>query len=387
MIRPMSRTVSNRVLPQALAAMLALAVSASGDTDRSPETRRRLRSMQEHIVRLEGELRDLEGREQGVLGELERLGAELRLRRAQVQEVDFRLSEVQEGIRSRTRRLESLERQQEERKGYLSFRLREVYKQGPDRALRRSVSGGDVESFLGGLRYAAFLSARDARILRQYRKDEKVVLGERERLLAERENLSTVRRESNAASRALQRSRESRSMLLESVRQDKDRRKRALEELESASLELAGLVGRLESTGDAPSVDMEKFKGLLDMPVLGEVTARFGKVVHPRFKTVVPHPGLDIEADEGEPFRSIFDGRIAFSAWLRGYGLTVIVDHGGGLLSIYAHASVLIVEEGEEILRGQKLGLVGDTGSLKGPFLYLELRRHGKPIDPLPWFR
>lgn len=376
--------------PQAAAILFACAflfTGSVGQEESSPDADIRLRSMRQHIDRLEGELQDLEGRERGVLGELEKLGAELRLRKARLEEIGFRLGEIREGLRTRTEQLERLETLQEERRAYLAFRLREMYKQGPAHGLRRALSGGDVESFLGGLRYAAFLSARDARTLEMYRSDTATVRGERVELLREQDRLTAVQAESTAASRALQRTRTERSRVLEGVRRDKKRRRLALEELEAAAAELAGLVGRLEGEGAAPEVDMHKFKGLLDMPVRGKIKARFGKVVHPRFKTVVPHPGLDIDADEGDPFRSIFDGRVAYSTWLRGYGLTVILDHGYGLMSIYAHASVLMVEEGEEVLRGQKLGLVGETGSLKGPFLYFELRSGGEPIDPEPWFR
>ena len=78
---------------------------------------------------------------------------------------------------------------------------------------------------------------------------------------------------------------------------------------------------------------------------------------------------------------------MVFSDWMRGYGLTVIVDHGGGMLSIYAHASVLLVQQGQQVRRGQLLGKVGDTGSLRGPLLYFELRRDGEPIDPKAWIR
>jgi septal ring factor EnvC (AmiA/AmiB activator) len=96
---------------------------------------------------------------------------------------------------------------------------------------------------------------------------------------------------------------------------------------------------------------------------------------------------LDIEAEQGEPITGIFDGTVVYASWLRGYGLTVILDHGEGLVSIYSHASVLLVEKDEQVLRGQVIGQVGDTGSLKGPFLYLEIRENGRAVDPAPWFR
>ncbi len=109
--------------------------------------------------------------------------------------------------------------------------------------------------------------------------------------------------------------------------------------------------------------------------------------MHPRFRTVVPHPGLDIAAPEGSDIRAVFDGTVLYAAWLHGYGLTVLVDHGHGVVSVYAHASVLLVEQGETVVRGQVLGKVGDTGSLEGPLLYFELRVEGRPVDPVAWLR
>jgi septal ring factor EnvC (AmiA/AmiB activator) len=102
---------------------------------------------------------------------------------------------------------------------------------------------------------------------------------------------------------------------------------------------------------------------------------------------VVPHPGIDIDAPEGESFRAVFDGRVVFASWLHGYGLTVIVDHGNGVVSVQAHASILLAAAGEEVARGQVLGKVGDTGSLQGAYLYFEIRENGRPTDPAGWLR
>jgi murein hydrolase activator len=72
---------------------------------------------------------------------------------------------------------------------------------------------------------------------------------------------------------------------------------------------------------------------------------------------------------------------------MRGYGLTALVDHGGGLITVYAHASVLTVETGEQVTRGQSIGRIGDSGSLRGPYLYFEIRDAGQPVDPREWLR
>jgi septal ring factor EnvC (AmiA/AmiB activator) len=109
--------------------------------------------------------------------------------------------------------------------------------------------------------------------------------------------------------------------------------------------------------------------------------------MHPRFRTVVPHPGLDLETASGATFRAVFDGRVVFAANLRGYGLTALVDHGGGLVSVYAQASALMVAPGQEVFRGQALGRVGDPASRGGAGIYFEMREDGNAVDPVRWLR
>lgn len=364
--------------------------SVLGNDDVGADERReaRLRAVRSEIDRLRQELETLRQRERGILGELERLGGELRLREAELKEVSIRLEAISATIAGHDAELERIEGVQGRRAAYLGFRLREMYKRGSGGNVRRFVGGDRLETYLRGIRYAAYLSERDGKILQAFRGDVVRLREEREALELERRRLSQARRESRETSQALARAREERSRILTRIRDDARRRSEALAELGRASEELANVaVERARPADESETMDVEKFRRLLDWPVEGGVSAEFGNVVHPRFKTAVPHPGLDIDAPEGADIRAVFDGSVAFAGWLRGYGLTVIVDHGAGLVSIYAHASALLVEEAERIDRGQILGKVGDTGSLRGAYLYLEMREGGKAVDPRSWLR
>ncbi len=368
-------------------AVVVLAALGGADSLASGDHEERLRRTREEIVRLRSDLEKLSGLERGVLGDLERLSADLRLRDAEVREVSLRLDRIAEEVEGHNRRLGELEHAQRRRLGYLAFRLREMYKRGPEAGLRRIVGGDGLPVYLQGLRYAAYLSQRDARVLREYREDGAAMTEARAALEEEQVRLTRIQDEAQRAGRALEQSRRSREELLESIRTDARKRREAIAELESAANALAELAARPGSAAVAPALDVTKFEGLLEWPAAGEISTGFGNVVHPRFKTVVPHPGLDIEADPGAPFNSVFDGTVIFASWLNGYGLTVLVDHGGGLISVYAHASVVVVEENERVTRGQMLGQVGETGSLRGPYLYFEMRRDGSPVDPATWLR
>jgi septal ring factor EnvC (AmiA/AmiB activator) len=358
-------------------------VGVAGDEDRE----RRLEAIRSEIGRLRQEMDGLGSRERTLLGEVERLGAEIRLREAELAEASLRLEEVTEAIGEQDRKIVELSEAQTERRAYLAFRLRELYKRGPVSGLRRLVGGEGLTSYLPGVRYAAYLSERDGRVLREFRADAEQLEKEREKLETQRERLAAARADGERARVALTRSRDQRRRAIERIQGDRRQRQVALDELESASRELSRLVVELGEESTPPSIDIRKFRGLLDPPARGAVSAGFGNVVHPRFKTMVPHPGMDIEAASGEGFHSVFDGRVLFASWLHGYGLTVIVDHGEGVASVYAHGNVLLVEPGEGVVRGQQLGKVGETGSLRGPYLYFEIRDRGKPVDPAGWLR
>lgn len=178
----------------------------------------------------------------------------------------------------------------------------------------------------------------------------------------------------------------SRRRLLEDVRGEQHVREEALEELHRARQALGDVIaGR---TGmDSARLDIRRFQGLLDWPVQARVSVPFGDRRDPRFGTTLPHPGWDLDASFGASVRSIFEGTVVYADWLRGYGLVVVIDHGHRVHSVFAHLSAILVEQGTTVDQGRVIGRVGDTGSLQGPLLYMEIRVDGKAVDPATWLR
>lgn len=117
--------------------------------------------------------------------------------------------------------------------------------------------------------------------------------------------------------------------------------------------------------------------GLLPRPTPGRVIQRFGR----------GHNGITIEAPHGAPVRAIYSGRVIHAGWQDGFGNTAIIDHGGGHHSLYAHLARVDHPKGAVIAQGEVLGVVGDSGSLRGPQLYFEVRVQGQPEDPRRWVR
>jgi murein DD-endopeptidase MepM/ murein hydrolase activator NlpD len=120
-------------------------------------------------------------------------------------------------------------------------------------------------------------------------------------------------------------------------------------------------------------------KGLLDWPLKGVLYGRFGK------KGREPHDGIDLAAPEGTPVKTAQEGTVLYAGEQRGYGHIVIVEHPGGLITLYAHNKDLRVTTGQQVRRAQVVATVGQSGSTSGPHLHFEVRVDGKPVDPLDY--
>ncbi len=118
------------------------------------------------------------------------------------------------------------------------------------------------------------------------------------------------------------------------------------------------------------------------MPIAGWVSSTFGYRNNPYDGVYRLHSGIDIAADPGTPVRAPADGTVIFSGYREGYGKAVVVDHGYGIHSLFAHNSVLFVSNGSKIKRGETIAQVGSTGHSTGPHLHYEIRKNGVPVNP-----
>ena len=162
---------------------------------------------------------------------------------------------------------------------------------------------------------------------------------------------------------------------LQRLREDERRLSELIEQLQR---ELA----KLSVPPNVPEVPFPKLKGRLPWPIQGSIVHRFGT---PRQSGGLTRQGVVIAGKRGDPVRVIFPGRIAFSDWLRGFGFLVIVDHGGGYMSLYGHNETLEGQAGDWAPAGEIIATVGDSGGQAETTLYFEIRHNGIPLNPLSW--
>jgi murein DD-endopeptidase MepM/ murein hydrolase activator NlpD len=125
--------------------------------------------------------------------------------------------------------------------------------------------------------------------------------------------------------------------------------------------------------------------GALVRPVPGAISSGFGPRVHPIYGTVKMHNGVDMNAAQSDPIHAAASGRVILAGVKGGYGNTVMIDHGGGMVTLYAHQSRMAVAVGATVSAGETIGYVGSTGTSTAPHLHFEVRINGSPVNPVTY--
>ena len=245
--------------------------------------------------------------------------------------------------------------------------------------------------------FAAFVQDRDA-------------LEENVRELKERRNTLILLKDS-ADTKTLDiiGEKDRRTAYLADIRQEKSFYEQALTELQAAERELASLVERLrieqekkereqkekekaqkktptKGNASAPSGGyFAGLKGMLPYPASGAVITKYGKGKDPKYDNPIYNKGIEIQAPQSSPIVAVADGSVIYADYFAGYGNLIIIDHGDNYYTVYAHAKDILRKVGDTVKAREKIGTVGDTGSLKGPTLYFEIRHHGDTTDPEKW--
>lgn len=187
---------------------------------------------------------------------------------------------------------------------------------------------------------------------------------------------------------ALQQTVNKRTKVLNTLNKNIRTREQKLEQVRTDARQLETLLlGLRQALADIPAdagkrVAFNKQKGRLKLPVKGRITSRYGSR---RKSGKLRWQGVMISAKPGSQVETVSHGRVAFADWLRGFGLMVIVDHGDGYMSLYGHNESLYVETGDWVESGEAISTVGNSGGRKKPALYFEIRKNGKPTNPLRW--
>jgi septal ring factor EnvC (AmiA/AmiB activator) len=364
------------------ALFLILAAAAPPTPSASPTSAdERLRTVRERRAALQKDLARLRSEERSLLGEVERLEVEVRLRGEELRETQIVLQRTNEQMDATVRRVRQLEQSIATARPALAARARALYKLGELSYLRLLLSVDRPSDMFRGYRFVSALARRDNQRIAGFRADLSALAAVRAELERRTREALELRASLERTRRGLDADRRRKEKLLTEIVERKETHAAYLQELEEAEGRLQQMLQGL--TADDVAVPIPAFKGGLPWPVAGRVRVAFGRRKHPKFDTYTVENGIEIAAPEGSPVTAVHEGTVAFADRFRGYGLMVVLDHGGKHHTLYAHLADVRVQPGQKVATGQVLGVVGS--GLEGPGLYFEVRFQGRPEDPTEW--
>ena len=335
-------------------------------------------------------IKEYRAQEKDVLADLSQLEEAIEQKEKQLEVLASRIKRNQRDVEKAGRELEAAEEKLQQQLDLLNARLRDTYKNGDVSYLEVILGAEDFSDFIKRLDFLSLIIKQDAELVDAIEL-QKVEIEERKAVLEiKRKEMLAAQATAEDKQRELEAQSAQKERILSRVREEKVAYEQALDELEQTSRELESVIRTLQARQSyrppvKPNSGVHKSNGRMVWPTAGRVSSPFGYRVHPIFGTVKLHTGIDISAPSRTPIKAGDDGVVIFSGWMRGYGQVIIVDHGGGISTLYAHCSALLVGEGTNVDRDQTIARVGSTGFSTGPHLHFEVRVNGSPVNPMSW--
>lgn len=342
-----------------------------------------LERMQKEIEEYQKQIESKRRSESSVLKELEKLEMELTLSEKELAYMVARIEYLNGRINETKKEIEAMENKIAEQKGLFDERLVTMYKAGRMSYLEILLNSDSISDFTARLYYLREVAQDDVRLIEEY-EAMKVALDEKKATLEKDLNDITWSKRQEEQKRAAVASRSTdRERYLAQLQQDRQKLEEALDEMERESKALEQVIIDLQAQGH----QREKPEGLsMIRPVSGGwISSDYGNRWHPILGKYKWHSGIDIAVNSGTPIKAAEDGTVILSGSNGGYGLCVIIDHGGSISTLYGHASKLLVKVGDVVTRGQTIALAGSTGVSTGPHLHFEVRVKGVTDNPKNW--
>ena len=368
-----------RFLSGVLVLVFAVLAAAPVLADELEEKQQQLNSVQQQIEAQQRKAELARRKEQTIAEQLRAIQQELDTAEDEYEAVNDQLENTEQHIKANVELSNRLTKKLEVQTKTLHRRIRDIYKNGQVNYLDVLLGAKDFNDFVGRMDILKKILAYDNALIQGTKADRETLRKAKEQLESDRAKIVELRKLAAAKREQVASRRQERRGVLNAATYERETAERAYRELIETSRQIEQLIKRIQS-GEK---NIGGSTGTMTWPAEGEITSPFGWRVHPIFGTQRLHTGIDIGADYGDAIRAADGGVVIHADWMGGYGNAVIIDHGNGISTLYAHNSQLLVDEGQTVAKGQTVARCGSTGYSTGPHLHFEVRQNGSPVNPL----
>ncbi len=318
----------------------------------------------------------------------DRLKAEVAQLNAQVAAAETNLKAKQQAYSQAQMQVQAAEKELvqkgaelDKRRETLAKRLKGIYENGQVSYLELLFQSSDLTDFMTRLEYLGKLVVNDQNILAGIQEQKAQIATKKNELVAKRDQAAKLQVQAASAKTDLDRKR---VQYQKALADNKAAEQDALDDIEKLEAASNALIDKIKKLSSKHGV----IGSIKEWPLPGnyEISSPFGWRTHPITHKKSLHTGVDIPAPSDTPIHAAGDGVVIYTGYFGAYGNVVIIDHGGGYSTLYAHQSKVGVSENEQVKAGEIIGYVGSTGWSTGPHLHFEVRVNGNPTDPLAFF-
>ncbi|MBR1396994.1 MAG: peptidoglycan DD-metalloendopeptidase family protein [Selenomonadaceae bacterium] len=295
---------------------------------------------------------------------------------AEFNERQAALDETLKRIADNENTLKSLQQEYNQKHAQLSKRVRDIYIHGQISYLDLIFGSKDFDDFLTRMDLLRRLIKQDCDLVQSILQNQTDVKSIISQLESDRAAQTELVEKAERAKEVKLSKVEKQQELINKMQSDKEIYNQQYDELMAASQQIAVLIYQSKYKYTAAGA------GGMVWPIAGTITSQFGWRTHPIFGDRRFHSGIDIGGDYGMEIHAAKAGIVTHAGWISGYGNTVMIEHGGGIVTLYGHNQSLDVNVGQQVLQGQVIAHCGSTGNATGPHCHFEVRLNGEPVSP-----
>ncbi|MEM8614828.1 MAG: peptidoglycan DD-metalloendopeptidase family protein [Cyanobacteria bacterium P01_H01_bin.105] len=337
------------------------------------------KKIQQQQQELEAEQNRLQNLEREAAKQLDGLQDSITITDLKIEDTEFQIDQAQERLKRLENRLTMAQEEYEAVRIEAVRRLQFMQRQKDAEGWAILLKSENLNEFLERRYLLRKVYAADSNVMTEVQGKADLIVRQQQGVEAQKNSIALLRQQLLARRDQYEAQAGQQTQLISRLKDNRG----ALEAAQAQLVRDSESLGNLIRQRIAAAGGVILGTGQMSIPTTGQITSRFGSRVHPVLGYRRFHAGIDFGASHGTRITAADSGKVIFSGWYGGYGNSVIIDHGGGLTTLYAHASRLNVREGQAVSKGQSIAAVGSTGLSTGPHLHFEVRRNGSPVDPM----
>ena len=339
--------------------------------------------LQDQIQQSHEELEEVQSQLSENLQQIEKLDEKIRESENQIEELDAQVKSLQEEIAGIQSQLDVAEKNYEKQKDIMEKRLVAIYEAGDTKYLDVLLKSSNISEFLSNYYLVTEIASVDKDLLDEVESEKKEIELSKQKLEKNQETLATALQTQTKTATVLQNTKALRENYISRLSDEEKAKQAQIDEMTQQYEAVNNQILELAKQG----LDTAYIGGVLAWPVPGytKITSNYGMRVHPITGQYKLHTGVDISAPIGANFVAANDGIVTKAEYNTAYGNMVVIDHGGGISTLYAHGSEILVTVGQTVKKNEAILKVGSTGYSTGPHAHFEVRINGVVTNPIPY--